>query len=129
MAMSRTAAKDIDTYIAAFPKDVQKLLEEVRSTIKKAAGNTEEKISYGIPAFTLNGRYLIYFAGFKNHISLYPAPRLHEAFKKELANYKGGKGTVQFPLDKPIPFGLITRIVKLKVKENSENAKAKKAIT
>ena len=129
MAMSRTTAKNIDEYITAFPKEVQKLLEEVRSTIKEAAPAAEEKISYGIPAFTLQGYMLIYFAGFKKHMSLYPAPRGNEAFKKELANYKGGKGTVQFPLDKPIPFGLITRIVKFKVKENAEKTKAKKATT
>ena len=125
MRAGQTAAKNIDAYIDRYPNDVQTRLQKIRSAIKKAAPGAEEKISYLIPAFTLNGRYLIYFAAFKKHISLYPAPRGAEKFKKELAGYKGGKGTVQFPLDKPIPFGLIGRIVKFKVKENLERAKAK----
>jgi uncharacterized protein YdhG (YjbR/CyaY superfamily) len=122
---SRTAPKDIDDYIAGFPEDVQKILKKVRTTIRQAAPDAEETISYQIPTFKLNGRYLIYFAGFKNHISLYPAPRGAMEFKKELAAYEGGKGTVQFPLDKPIPFDLIKRIVKFKVKENQEKTKTK----
>lgn len=125
MAMSRTIAKDIDQYISGFPKEVQALLQQVRGTIKKAAPGAEERISYGIPAFNLNNRYLIYFAGFKNHISVYPAPRQSEEFKEKLAGYKGGKGTVQFPLDKPLPLGLITQIVKFKVKENKEKTSIK----
>jgi uncharacterized protein YdhG (YjbR/CyaY superfamily) len=120
MAMSRKIAKDMDDYISSFPKEVQALLQQVRNTIKKAAPGAEEKISYGIPAFNLNNRYLVYFAGFKNHISVYPAPRESEEFKEKLAKYKGGKGTVQFPLDKPLPLGLITQIVKFKVKEKNE---------
>lgn len=122
--MKRTIAKDIDEYIAGFPDDVQKILKKIRTTIRKAAPRAGEKISYGIPTFTLNDRYLIYFAGFKNHVSIYPAPRGSEEFKKELSAYEGGKGTVRFPLDKPIPYGLITRIVKFKVKETLERAKA-----
>ncbi|HKY30517.1 MAG TPA: DUF1801 domain-containing protein [Pyrinomonadaceae bacterium] len=117
--MKRTAAKDVDEYIAGFPNDVQKILKKIRTTIRKAAPKAGEKISYGIPTFTLNDRYLIYFAGFKNHVSIYPAPRGSAEFKQELSKYKGGKGTVQFPLDKPIPFDLITRIVKFRIKENS----------
>lgn len=117
--MKRTVAKDIDEYVAGFPEDVQKILKKIRTTIRKAAPKAEEKISYGIPTFTLNDRYLIYFAGFKNHVSVYPAPRGSAEFKKELAGYKGGKGTVQFPLDKPIPYELITRIVKFRIRENS----------
>jgi uncharacterized protein YdhG (YjbR/CyaY superfamily) len=94
-------------------------------TVRKAVPDAEEKISYQIPTFTLKGKYLVYFAAYKNHIGLYPAPRGVEKFKKELSAYEGGKGTVRFPLDKPIPFGLIERIVKFRVKENQERAKAK----
>jgi len=121
--MTSIKPNNINEYIAGFPTTTQKILKQVRATIKKAAPAAKEKISYGIPTFTLNDRYLIYFAGFKNHISLYPAPRGNEIFKKELSGYKGGKGTVQFPLDKPMPLDLITRIVKFKLKENSEKAK------
>lgn len=123
--MTTIKPNNIDEYITGFPKTTQKILNQVRATIKKAAPAAQEKISYGIPTFTLNDRYLIYFAGFKNHISLYPAPRSNEIFKKELSAYKGGKGTVQFPLDKPMPLHLITRIVKFKIKENSIKAKGK----
>jgi uncharacterized protein YdhG (YjbR/CyaY superfamily) len=125
MKSKRTAPKNIDDYIAGFPEDVQKILQKVRTTIRKTAPSAEETISYQIPTFKLNGTYLIYFAGFKNHISLYPAPRGAEEFKKELAAYEGGKGTVRFPLDKPIPFDLIKRIVKYKIKENQEKTKTK----
>lgn len=123
MKTSRRTPRDIDDYIAGFPEDVQKILKKVKATIKKTAPDAEETISYQIPTFKLNGRYLIYFAGFKNHISLYPAPRGAKEFKTELAAYEGGKGTVQFPLDKPIPFDLIKRIVEFKVKENQEKTK------
>ena len=102
---------NMDEYIAAFPGDTQVLLEQVRNTIRKAAPDAAETISYGIPTFMLNGTYLIYFAGYKKHISIYPAPRESDAFKNELSKYKGGKGTVQFPLDKPLPIDLITRLV------------------
>ena len=124
MKTKRTAAKNIDEYIAGFPPEVQEVLEKVRTTIKKAAPRAEESISYEIPTFKLNGKRLIYFAGFKNHISVYPAPRGAEEFKEELAAYEGGKGTVQFPLDKPIPFGLINRIVKYRAKETLAGAEA-----
>lgn len=126
MKTKRTAPKDIDDYIAGFPEEVQKILKKVRTTIRQTAPEAEETISYQIPTFKLNGTYLIYFAGFKNHISLYPAPRGAEEFKKELSAYEGGKGTVQFPLDQPIPYDLIKRIVKFKVKENQEKAKVKR---
>ncbi len=125
MRTNQTAPKDIDEYIAGFPNDVQKMLEKIRMTIRKAAPDAEETISYQIPAFNLKGKYLVYFAAFKKHIGLYPTPRGIEKFKKELSVYEGGKGTVRFPLDKPIPFGLIERIVKFRVKENLERAKAK----
>jgi uncharacterized protein YdhG (YjbR/CyaY superfamily) len=122
---SRRAPKNIDEYIAGFPAVVQKILEKIRETIRKAAPDAEEKISYQIPAFLLHGN-LIFFAAYQHHISLYPAPRGVEQFKKELAGYKGGKGTVQFPLDQPIPFGLITRIVKYRVQTNLARAEAKR---
>ncbi|MES2138613.1 MAG: DUF1801 domain-containing protein [Bacteroidota bacterium] len=122
--MIRAKAKNIDEYIAGFPKEVQKILEQVRSTIKKAVPEAEETISYAIPTFTLNGN-LVHFAAFKNHIGLYPAPRENEAFKKELSKYKGGKGTVQFPLDERLPLNLITKMVKFRVKENLERIKIK----
>ena len=124
--MITTKPTNTDEYIAGFPKETQKILKQIRATIKKAAPGAEETISYAIPAFTLKGRNLIYFAGYKNHIGLYPAPRGNEAFRKELSVYKGGKGTVQFPLDKPIPLTLITKIVKFKVKENLEKAEKMK---
>ena len=120
--LKATKPKDIDEYIAGFPKNTQKILKQIRAIIKKAAPGAEETISYAMPAFKLKGRHLIYFAGYKNHIGLYPAPRGNEAFKKELSVYKIGKGTVQFPLDKPMPLNLITRIVKFKIKENLEKA-------
>lgn len=126
MKAGQTAARNIDEYIAGFPKEVQALLQKIRKTIKKAAPGAEEKISYLIAAFTLKGKGLVSFAAYKKHISLYPAPRGAEKFKKELSRYEGGKGTVQFPLDKPTPFGLIERIVKLRVKKNLEEAKGKK---
>ena len=117
--------KTIDEYIAGFPPDVQELLQKVRATIQKAAPEAEETISYKIPTFNLNGRYLIYFAGYKKHISLYPAPIGNPEFAEEIAPYESGKGTLKFPLDGPIPFRLITRIVKFRAKENSRRAGAK----
>jgi uncharacterized protein YdhG (YjbR/CyaY superfamily) len=116
--------ENIDEYIGSFPNDVQKILEKVRDTIKKAAPDAKEKISYSMPAFEQNG-IVVYFAAFKNHIGLYALPSGHEAFKEELSKYKTGKGSVQFPLKKPIPFDLITKIVKFRVKENLEKPKKK----
>ena len=122
-----TKLTDTNEYIAGFPKETRERLEEVRATIKNAAPGSEETISYGIPAFKLHNLYLIYFAGYKNHIGLYPAPVNNEIFKKELSGYKTGKGSVQFPLDKPTPLKLVTKIVKFRAKENEEKSKAKKA--
>ena len=122
--MQSKTPKDIDEYIAGFPKDVQKILNKIRSTIKKAAPKAEEAISYQIPTFRLNGN-LIHFAAYKNHIGLYPAPRAVEKFKKELARYGAGKGTLRFPLDEPIPYDLITKIVEFRAKQNLEKAKEK----
>ena len=122
MKLNKTVPKNIDEYIADFPKDVQKILEQVRATIKKAAPAAEEKISYGIPTFTLNGN-LVHFGGFKNHIGFYPTPTGTETFEKELSVYKTGKGSVQFPLDEPMPLHLITQIVKFRVQKNLAKAK------
>lgn len=110
--------RNTDEYISSFPPATQKILQQIRATIKKIAPKAEEAISYGIPVFNLNGTYLVYFAGYKNHVSIYPAPRGKDEFKEILSAYKGGKGTVQFPLDKPIPFNLITKIVTFRMKEN-----------
>ena len=114
--MPRKAPKDIDAYIAGFPPVVQARLEKIRATIRKAAPKTEEAIKYQIPTFVLGGKNLIHFAGFKNHIGVYPAPRGHEEFAEELSGYEGGKGTVQFPHDRPLPLKLIARIVKFRLK-------------
>ena len=117
--------KNIDEYIAGLPADAQKILGKVRVTIQKAAPDAQETINYGIPTFTLNGN-LVHFAAFKSHIGFYPTPSGIAKFKKELSVYEGAKGSVRFPLDKPIPYALITKIVKFRVKENLERAKAKK---
>jgi uncharacterized protein YdhG (YjbR/CyaY superfamily) len=122
--MKRTLASDIDEYIAAFPKDIQQKLEAIRAMIHKTAPQAEEAIKYAMPTFVLNGN-LVHFAAFKNHIGFYPAPAGIAAFAKELSAYKGAKGSVQFPLDKPIPLTLISKIVKFRVKNNQERAKAK----
>jgi uncharacterized protein YdhG (YjbR/CyaY superfamily) len=116
--------ESIDEYIAGFPREVRAILQKIRGTIRKAAPGAKEAIKYQIPTFTLHGN-LIHFAAYQNHIGLYPAPRGIEQFKTELARYEGGKGTVRFPLDKPIPYGLITRIVKWRVREDRKRAKAK----
>lgn len=115
----------IDIYIANSPKEIQDTLKKIRLTIKKSAPKAEETINYGIPTFTLEGN-LVHFAGFKNHIGFYPTPSGIEKFKKELSIYEGAKGSVKFPLDKPIPYTLISKIVKFRVKENLERAEAKK---
>lgn len=122
---TRSRAKNIDEYIAEFPPSVQESLQEVRMAIRKAAPGVVEKISYRIPAFTLNGRYLVYFAGFKEHVGVYPAPVEAEELREALAPYRSGKATVRFPLDKPIPVDVISKIVKFKVKENLERARAR----
>ena len=116
---------NIEQYIAAFPKETQQLLQQVRTTIKKAAPKAEEVISYGMPGFKLNGM-LVWFAGYKNHIGFYPKPSAIEAFKKELSVYKYAKGSIQFPLDKPLPVALITKMVKFRVAENLQKAELKK---
>jgi len=118
-------SNNIDEYISGFPEEIQILLEQVRATIKQAAPEAEEAIKYAMPTFVLNGN-LVHFAAFKNHIGFYPVPSGIEAFKKELSVYKGAKGSVQFPLDKPMPLKLISEIVKFRVNENLLKAKTKK---
>jgi uncharacterized protein YdhG (YjbR/CyaY superfamily) len=116
---------DIDSYIKCFPVDTQKILNKLRAAIQEAAPEAKEKISYGIPTFTLNGN-LVHFAAYKNHVGFYPGAIGIKAFSEELSAYEGGKGTVRFPLDKPIPYDLITEIVKFRVIQNSEKVKSKK---
>src|SRR6187551_2898588 len=122
--MVGTQAETIDEYIASFPKEIQKLLKEMRATIQKAAPKAEEDIKYAMPTFVLNGN-LVHFAAYKNHIGFYPAPRAIEEFKTELSKYEGSKGAIKFPLDKPIPLSLVRKIVKFRVAMNLEKVKAK----
>ena len=116
----------INEYIAGFPEDTQGILNQVRATIRRAAPDAVESIGYGMPAYKLNGRPLVYFAGFKNHIGFYATPTGHSEFAKELSKYKQGKGSVQFPIDQPMPLELITQIVEFRVIENLEKGKLKK---
>lgn len=124
MNSEKTATQNIDEYIADFPEDVQAKLKQLRAVIKAAAPEAEEAISYQMPTFKLKGN-LVHFAAYQNHIGFYPAPRGIEAFKEELSAYKGGKGSVQFPLDKPLPLDLISKIVRFRVAENLEKATTK----
>ena len=124
MDSKKSGINSIDEYIATFPKDIQKILKELRATIKAAAPDAEEKISYQMPTFFLNGN-LVHFAAFKKHIGFYPTPSGIEAFQKELSVYDGAKGSVQFPIDEPMPLKLISRIVKFRAAENIKKAKIK----
>ncbi len=125
MAVQRSAVKNIDEYIAEFPPETQAILQKVRTTIREAAPEAQETINYAIPTFTLKGN-LVHFAGFKSHIGFYPTPTGIAKFKAELAAYESAKGSVKFPLEKPIPYELIREIVKFRVQENFERAEAKK---
>jgi uncharacterized protein YdhG (YjbR/CyaY superfamily) len=124
MVMNEATPKNIDEYIANFPKDVQDVLQNIRATIQKAAPDAEEAISYGMPTFKLKGN-LVHFAAHKKHIGFYPGSTGIEKFKMELSDYDGSKGTVRFPLDEPIPYDSITKIVTFRVKENLERAEKK----
>ena len=118
--MKSAPASTIDEYISNFPGETVKTLQQVRMAVRKAAPAAEETISYGMPAFRYKGRIIIYFAGYKNHIGVYATPSGHAAFQKELSAYKQGKGSVQFPLDQPMPLDLIKRIVKFRVQQQDE---------
>ena len=124
MLTSKKQFKTIDEYIKAFPDDVQRILVKMRETIRNAAPGAVEAISYQMPAFKLNGA-LVYFAAFKNHIGFYPTSSGIKQFKKELIQYQGGKGSVQFPIEKPIPYDLVKKIVIFRMKENQEKRKLK----
>ena len=119
---TRSTANSIDEYIAGFPQKTQKVLEELRELIKAVAPDATETISYAIPTFDLNGRHLVFFAGYERHVGFYPVPSGLEAFKEELKPYKRGKGSVQFPLGQPLPTDLIRRIVEFRVQENIRQA-------
>ena len=129
MKKDRTAPRNTDEYIAGFPPAVQPVLERVRNTIRKAVPGAEETISYSIPTFKLHGRYVLYFAGWQRHYSLYPSTdRLIAAFQDELAPYEvSGKGTIRFPLSEPVPVKLIQAIAKFRAKEVAGSAKARTA--
>lgn len=122
--MNNTAPKNIDEYIAGCAPEVQPILDKIRSIVRQEAPEAEEAISYQMPTFRLNGN-LVHFAAFKHHIGFYPTPSGTEKFQKEIASYKAAKGSIQFPLDQPIPYGLITKIVKFRVKENRAKGKQK----
>lgn len=126
MAATRKQFKSMDEYIDEFPEDVKRILNELRQTIKEVAPEAEETISYQIPTFNFNGN-LVHFAAFEHHIGFYPTPSGMEAFKEELSQYKGAKGSVQFPIDEPLPLPLIRRIVEFRVKENRERKSKKKS--
>jgi uncharacterized protein YdhG (YjbR/CyaY superfamily) len=127
MATIRTPSKNIDEYISRFPKDVQIILEKIRTTIRKTAPDAKETIAYQIPTFTLEGN-LVHFAAYAKHIGFYPTPNGITKFKKELAKYATAKGSVQFPLDRPIPYDIIKKIVMYRVQENLERVKRKKKL-
>ena len=122
-----TAGKnpDVDRYISGFPENVRELLGQLRHIIREAAPDAEEVISYQIPAYKLYGM-LVYFAGYKNHIGFYPTSSGITAFRQELSAYKGAKGTVQFPLDKPLPLDIIKKIVAFRIAENLQKKESKR---
>jgi uncharacterized protein YdhG (YjbR/CyaY superfamily) len=124
--MDRSKATTIDEYVQGFPADVRGILQEIRQTIQQAAPEATEAISYAIPTFKLNGSNLVHFAAFKNHIGFYPTPTGIDAFEKDLAKYKQGKGSVQFPLDQKMPLSLISKTVKYNISRIQEKAKNRK---
>jgi len=126
MRTKQSPSKTIDDYIAGFPPDVQKVLEQIRQTVRAAAPGAKETISYQMPTFSLDGSNLVYFAAHKSHIGFYPAPTGHAEFADDLARYGSGKGTLKFPLDQAMPLDLITRLVAFWAHKNQEKAAAKK---
>jgi uncharacterized protein YdhG (YjbR/CyaY superfamily) len=125
MSTHQPVPTTIDAYIAAFPAEVQAMLQQIRQVIHETLPGLGETMSYGMPTFTLHGRYLIYFGAYKKHIGLYPAPTGVEEFHEAVGLYGGGKGTLKFPLNKPMPFDLIRRVVRFRAKEQAEKAAAK----
>lgn len=121
---NKITSEEIDNYILKFPPEIQEILKTLRKVIRASAPDAEEKISYQMPTFALNGN-LVHFAAYKNHIGFYPAPSGIDAFKHELSDYKGAKGSVQFPIEKPLPYELISKIVKYRVAENIKLAEGK----
>jgi len=126
MKSKKTSFTSIDEYIATFPEVTQKIMKQLRETIKAAAPGVEETISYNMPTFNLNGKYLVYFAGWKTHIAFYGAPRENAKFKQDLSAYETGQGTLKFPLAELLPFDLITKIVKFRAAENLNRTDQKK---
>jgi uncharacterized protein YdhG (YjbR/CyaY superfamily) len=124
--MNATQPRTVDEYMAGFPKDIQQLLQQIRQTVREAAPEAAETIKYAMPTFTLQGGNLVHFAAFKNHIGFYPTPTGIEAFEAALSSYKGAKGSVQFPLDQPMPLDLIRKIVLFRVKGNEAKPGKKK---
>ena len=125
MKTAAASPDNIDDYIAGFPEDVRRKLNQIRATIRRAAPDAAEAIKYRMPTFVLNGN-LVHFAAYKNHVGFYPTPSAIEEFKKELAPYKSAKGSVQFPLDQPVPLDLIRRMVEFRVKQARAKSKTKK---
>lgn len=123
--MKKVIAGNVDQYISMFPRSTQQLLKQVRDAIRKAAPDAEESIAYAMPAYKFQGKPLVYFAGYDNHIGFYATPAGHEEFAKELSKFKQGKGSVQFPIDEPLPLDLIRRMVIFKVKTASPVVKKK----
>jgi uncharacterized protein YdhG (YjbR/CyaY superfamily) len=123
---SKAKFTTMDGYIASFPKDVQIILEKIRQTIRNAAPGAVETISYQIPTFKLNGSNLVHFGAWKDHIGFYATPSGNTAFKKELSKYKVAKGSIQFPLDEPVPYDLVTKIALFRVKETQVKKKVKR---
>lgn len=124
MEGNKGSSESIDEYISKFPPEIQEILKMLRKVIKESAPDAVEKISYQMPTFSLHGN-LVHFAAYKNHIGFYPAPRGIDEFKHELSEYKGAKGSVQFPIEKPLPYELISKIVKFRVAENIKQAEDK----
>lgn len=125
MTTNESAAREVDDFIARYPADVQEILQKIRAIIREAAPEAQEKLNYGIPTFTLNGN-LVHYSALKNHIGFYPTPSGIEKFKTQLSKYSGAKGSVQFPLDQPIPYELIRSITEFRVKEQRAKGKKKK---
>jgi uncharacterized protein YdhG (YjbR/CyaY superfamily) len=119
-SLNRKVAKTVEEYISMYPKNVQMILKKLRETVREAAPEAEEVISYRIPSYKLHG-FLVHYGAFENHIGFFPTSSPRRAFKKELSKYGGGKGTIQFPLDKPIPYGLVRKIVRLRVRKPWRN--------